>query len=145
VGIVNPVSGAPEVFCAAGNKIMRVLNGTQIDSVPWVGNRTLDGIWTHEGFPVFTSGDGVFENSKGECSEANIGASIYTNGIRGSALNNIVAVGDFGLITHFNGVSWHPFFENPGGDYYNVSVKENLIISVGEMNARGLIIIGRRN
>ncbi len=144
-GVVNPVTNATEVYCVAGNKLLRVRNGTRIDSVRWVGSRTLDGIWTHKGFPVFTSGDGVFENSSGECREVNIGASIYTNAIQGSSLNNIVAVGGFGLLAHFNGVTWNPFFQNTGGDYYNVVVEENLFIAVGEMNARGLIIIARRN
>jgi hypothetical protein len=142
-GLVNTVTEREEVYCAAGDRLLRIRNTNLVDSV-WGTNRTRDGIWTHEGFPIFTSGDGVFENSTGVCREVNIGVSIYTNGIRGSALNNIVAVGDFGLIAHFNGLSWHPFFENPAGDYYNVSVKENLIIAVGEVNSRGLILVGRR-
>ncbi len=144
-GVTNAVTSATEVYCAAGNRLLKVRNGTRIDSVWWVGSRTLDGIWTHQGFPLFTSGDGVFENSSGECREVNIGASIYTNAIRGSSLNNIIAVGDFGLLAHFNGATWNPFFRNTGGDYYNVAARENLFIAVGGMNARGLIIIGRRN
>lgn len=143
-GVVNPVTGREEVYCSAGDRVLRIRSTDNIDSV-WRTTRTRDGIWTHSGFPIFTAGDGVFENSAGRWQEANIGAGIYTNAIRGNALNDLFAVGDFGLLAHFNGMTWNPLVQNPGGDYYNLAMRDRLVVAVGEMNARGLIIIGRRN
>jgi hypothetical protein len=142
-GVVNPVTGKEEVYCSGGDRLVRIRNTAVVDLV-WSTNRTRDGIWTNFGHPIFTAGDGVFENSAGLWRQVNIGASIYTNAIRGKALNDLVAVGDFGLLAHFNGVTWEAFFQNSGGDYYNVGMLENIVVAAGEMNARGLLIIGRR-
>jgi hypothetical protein len=141
--VVNPVTGKEEVYCSGGDRLVRIRNTAVVDLV-WSTNRTRDGIWTNFGHPIFTAGDGVFENSAGLWRQVKIGASIYTNAIRGKALNDLVAVGDFGLLAHFNGVTWEAFFQNSGGDYYNVGMLENIVVAAGEMNARGLLIIGRR-
>ncbi|MGE5353398.1 MAG: WD40/YVTN/BNR-like repeat-containing protein [Acidobacteriota bacterium] len=54
--------------------------------------------------------------------------------IRGSAENNIFAVGSFGLIMHYNGKSWnrYPFYHKPyGGRIANVWVKDKAVVAVG--------------
>ena len=71
--------------------------------------------------------------------------------IRGSSINNIVTVGQYGRIWHFNGVSWR-FFEElvqPTDRLRSVSVKNDLVVSVGYryLNAIeqfGLIYLGRK-
>lgn len=53
-GVVNPVTGKEEVYCAANSffepaaekKILRITDGTHVDSVAWIG-RLLTGVWTH--------------------------------------------------------------------------------------------------
>jgi hypothetical protein len=152
-GATNPVSGDYEVYCAvssffspqADRRILRISGHTTVDSIRWDPQRNLDGIWTHNGFPLYTAGDGVFQNGSGRWQEVDIGASIYTNAIRGTGLNHIVAVGDFGVIAAFDGLSWQRFFENANASYYSVATKNNLTIAVGELNGRGFVTIGRRN
>ena len=148
-GVVNPVTGKEEVYCAASSffepvaekKILRITGGTHVDSVGWI-NRLLTGVWTHAGYPIFTSGDGVFENRTGQWRE--IPTGIYTNDVRGTGLNNIVAVGDFGFITHYNGIDWQTVATDNDAGYATVRLSGNLVFAVGRKNGRGLIAIGRR-
>ena len=148
-GVVNPATGKEEVYCAASSffepaaekKILRITGGTHVDSVGWI-NRLLTGVWTHAGYPIYTSGDGVFENRTGHWRE--IPTGIYTNDIRGTGLNNIVAVGDFGFITHYNGIDWQTVATDNDAGYATVRLSGNLVFAVGRKNGRGLIAIGRR-
>jgi hypothetical protein len=67
--------------------------------------------------------------------------------VRGSEINNVFTVGDFGEITHFNGVSWINLddFEVPDGRYrvlYSVWCTENKVFIVGVDENRAIIITG---
>ena len=149
-GVLNPATEREEVYCAASSffepsaekKILRITDGTHVDSIAWI-NRLLTGVWTNVGYPIFTSGDGIFEGRSGEWREVPTG--IYTNDIRGTGLNNIIAVGDFGFITHYNGIDWEQVGFDYDAGYATVRLNENLVIAVGRKNAQGLITMGRRN
>lgn len=72
--------------------------------------------------------------------------AIYTNCIRGNAENDIVVAGDFGLLAHFNGATWHLYPEAgfPGGVYESVSIRGNMVVAVGWMGSRVIIARGVR-
>jgi hypothetical protein len=147
---MNPVTGMEEVFCPVTSffdvngdrRILRIINGTQVDSLPWI-NRLLGGLWTNAGYPLYACGDGLFENRS--CQWREIPTGVYTNDIRGAGLNNIVAVGDFGYIVHFDGNEWQNVGYDFNAGYSSVAVSENFIIAVGNKNGRALVTIGRRN
>ena len=149
-GVLNPAAEKEEVYCAASSffepsaekKILRITDGTHVDSIAWI-NRLLTGVWTNVGYPIFTSGDGIFEGRSGEWREVPTG--IYTNDIRGTGLNDIIAVGDFGFITHYNGIEWQQVGFDYEAGYATVRPKGDLVIAVGRKNAQGLITVGRRN
>ncbi len=69
--------------------------------------------------------------------------------IRGAGYNDIVAVGSFGKIDHFNGASWEKRRMGTGGnnlaDFSSVSIKNNTVCAVGTVGAASIIIVGRRN
>ena len=149
-GVVNPVTGKEEVYCAASSffepsaekKILRITEQTHVDSLPWI-NRLVTGVWTHASYPIYTSGDGVFENRSGHWRE--IPTGIYTNDIRGTALNNIIAVGDFGFMIHYNGIEWQTVASDVEAGYATVRLNGSLVCAVGRKGARALVTIGRRN
>jgi hypothetical protein len=150
-GVMNSVTGKAEVFCPVSSfftpgdrRILRITDQTQVDSVPWSPGRLMSSLWTNRLYPLFTAGDGVFENSRGVWREAHTGASIYTNKIRGTALNDIVAVGDFGYITHYNGLGWQLVGYDYDAGYGSVAVKGTVVVAVGRKNAQGIVSIGRR-
>lgn len=67
--------------------------------------------------------------------------------IRGTGLNDVFAVGSYGEILHFNGVNWKSYQGETGqfyGNYGCISIKNNLVVSVGYENQQAKILIGQR-
>jgi len=67
--------------------------------------------------------------------------------VRGSNINNIFTAGDFGEITHFDGLTWQDIsdFEVPNGKYrvlHSVWCTENKVFIVGEDENRAIVITG---
>jgi hypothetical protein len=149
-GITNPVTGKEEVYCPVTSfftpgdkKILKITNHANVDSIKWEPQRNIFAVWTDRGFPLYTAGSGVFENSRGSWREAPLPA-IYTNAVRGSTNADVVVAGDLGLVAHFNGVDWHVYPEAYNAQYFSVYIKGNMVALVGERNGRGVITIGRR-
>ena len=114
------------------------------------------GLWFVANKKYYVVGDGVFEKSSLQSSSwyrYPLGevASDYSDAIRGNGLNDIVIVGDFADISHFNGSSWREYKEiqNPSDQLLSVSIKGNIIITVGQryidgIHNYGVIYLGRR-
>ena len=67
--------------------------------------------------------------------------------IEGNGLNDIVIVGAFGLVEHFNGIEWKNFQNELSieGSYGRVSIKGSTLCSVGGLNdGRAIVLIGKR-
>lgn len=63
----------------------------------------------------------------------------------GNAWNNVFTVGDFGLVSHFNGSTWKHYNVNlPMANFYSVSIKENMVTAVGQNGDKAVILIGKR-
>ncbi|NOX19346.1 MAG: glucosyl transferase, partial [Chlorobi bacterium] len=70
-----------------------------------------------------------------------------TTKIRGNNLNDIIVVGAYGEVLHYNGLNWKSFHDETGlnnGSYSGLAFKGNLIITVGGNNALGVITVGKR-
>ena len=64
--------------------------------------------------------------------------------ITGNGWNDIMAVGGFGLIAHFNGENWKEYkspevFDLSGGNYYKVKSNQNKFVLIGSMNQRAYV------
>jgi len=71
---------------------------------------------------------------------------LYKEAIRGNDWNDVIVTGDFGLISHFNGLNWqHYEIELPWSNLYSVSVKGNIVVTVGQDGDYAVIAIGKRN
>jgi hypothetical protein len=70
---------------------------------------------------------------------------IYKESIRGTEINNVFIAGDFGLVSHFNGVTWKHYTGNelPNllGNYYSVNLKNNIMVAVGQLNSGQAIVL----
>lgn len=58
------------------------------------------------------------------------------------------AVGDFLEIAHFNGVSWHNYLDeisSPNGGLGRITVKGNMMVTVGSEGSIALVVVGKRN
>lgn len=72
----------------------------------------------------------------------------YINAIRGNAWNDIVAVGAFGTLLHYNGSTWYNFTQQlniPNCVFCSVSIKDNLVVAVGTLGGdRAIAVVGVR-
>jgi hypothetical protein len=150
-GVRNIRTGNYEIYCAVTDffqpkdrKILRITNTNIVDSITWNTGKDVVSVWSDNGMFLYACGNGVFENSSGAWKEIKFG--VYTNHVRGSAANNVFAVGDFGLIAHFNGSTWQAFYpESNVGAYNSVAVMGNTVIAVGTtMSGQAIITIGTR-
>lgn len=145
--------GNSPVYCAVSNsfdpneekRILKITNGTKVDTVSWVG-REVSSVWTPDGTHLYACGDGVFENDGGGWKEMVTGASIYTSCIRGNGTNDIVVVGGFGFIAHWNGAHWEIYPPSMDVLYTKVAMKGNMIVAVGNSatSEQAVITVGSR-
>lgn len=74
----------------------------------------------------------------------------FPNSLRGNGVNDMVIVGDYSMLAHFNGITCKYFRELRTQDIalYAVAQKGDLIVAVGELyhpfNSKGIVFWGRR-
>jgi hypothetical protein len=139
---------ASEKYTGGEKRLLRLRNGTIIDLVPWsMQDRRIHSVWFDQQSPIFTSGGGVFQSREyGTWNEMSVPLT-FTNCIRGNASNDLIVVGDYGIVAHYNGVIWRVFDELAitVGNYESVSIKKNFIVIVGFSGSNAIIVAGRRD
>ena len=69
----------------------------------------------------------------------------YLESVHGNGSNDLFAAGHLQIIIHYNGKSWYSYFEsNPATVYYDIKVKNDLIVAVGTNGPQAVMMIGRR-
>ena len=152
-GITDQTSNQQKVFCAVSNvfeisdhKILTIDENNNIDSLHWDQDRRINSVWSDNGWIVYTSGGGVFNNKPGRWMEETAIPLYYTNRIRGNGLNDIFVAGDFGLLAHFSGTGWKIYNEYLFvASSLSISVNRDVIAAVGRQGGKALIIVGKRN
>lgn len=158
-GTVDLLTGQQQVLAVASNEftndgvaILQILpTPVMMLSTSGLPTTSLVGIWGSNGAKYYACGDGLYTTNNLRSSwEKLVGVPpIYKEGVRGNSLNDIIAVGDFGLILHWNGLTWReysgsevPHFQ---GQYLAVSIRGNTVVAVGFLNsATAITIVGRR-
>lgn len=108
-------------------------------------------LWKTPGGKLLIGGTALLEYNGSSLQEIQIpGRTRGIVKIRGSNVNNIFTAGDFGEITHFNGLNWKDIdiFEVPDGRYrvlYSVWCTENKVFVVGVDENRVIVITGTLN
>ena len=144
---------ASDLFTANGNMVLQI-NGSQVNAVSNKGLPvySFSSIWLNNPDKAYLAGSGIYINNHfsngGTWKELQPRASNdYLNSIRGNDVNDIVAVGSFGEVVHFNGVRWVSYISQTGlsnGEYLSVAIKGNEIIAVGYDGAKAVILMGKR-
>ncbi len=126
------------------HKILKINEDNSIEEFPWLEDERVSCIWTRNGLPIYSAGDGV-HIWRGE-SWDKIGGlpSKFAGHVSGTALNNIFVVGDFNMILHYNGETWNTIEDNKYGWYQTVVMEENTVVLVGTREGKAIIKIGRR-
>jgi hypothetical protein len=157
-GAINPNTGNSEILAVASyqdtsvdRKILQI-NGNTATTISSNGiNWDLHSLWFKSQSQYFVVGSGIYnKNLLSDISWSmkywNV-TNDYTNCIRGNDINDIVAVGAFGEVIHYNGKRWKSFRDEtglPNGEYLSVAIKGNLIVAVGEEGQQAVILVGKR-
>lgn len=132
------------VFDIGDYKLLTIDKSGKVDSIPWVGQYRIHSVWSPDGKKIFTAGDGIYENKRGTWHEYKGVFHYYTRKIRGTGLNDIFTVGDYGIAAHFNGFKWKVYNElYTDGAYNAVAINKNIVVLVGYTDSKAIIIMGK--
>jgi hypothetical protein len=144
-GASNPFTGgaialmlASATTNPADNRILRLHTGGFIDSMALTPTprRMMEGVWYDGQSKLYVCGDGLFSYDGSDWKQVTGVPAIFKHAVRGTRANDIMMVGDFGLVTHYNGSTWHAYQElSLSGDYRAVAIKGKLVIAVGDAGA----------
>ena len=155
-GIVNQQSGERTVLCAASHplgygekKILSINQSNNVDTLPWPSQRVVMSVWISKPSTFYTCGGGVFRRSIDQQWKEIAGANVIptlTEKVRGTTDNDFFVAGDFGVVAHFNGVSFKLYPEASAARVYkSLDFKGNQMVAVGYTSSRGIVVRGMRN
>ena len=151
-GVVEP-NGQRTILLAASNrysagekKLLSLNASGSVDSLAWSPGTKLNTVWFASKDKLFVGGDGAYSGTPSSWTGIAVLASAFTTRIRGTAQNDVVAVGAFGSCSHFNGDTWktYPEVSLPGGSYEGLAVTKSFVVAVGFAGDRAVALRGRR-
>jgi len=155
-GSVNKDTNELEIIALASNsginqrkKIVRIKDQI-VETLPDSGLADyLSTLWFISGRKYCIGGQGYYESETfGPVWERdNTIPQFHITSIRGAGLNDIVLGGSFGLLMHYNGVSWMNY-AYISASYFDVitrvAIKGNTIVAAGFKGSKAVILIGKR-
>ncbi len=112
---------------------------------------SLKTLWFKSTKHYFIAGSGIYEKHllteklwKNEPLDI---TTFYINKIRANNINDVVGIGAFGDLVHFNGLKWKTDYVEPElnfGSYLSVDIKNNILVTVGLENNQAVIFLGVR-
>ncbi len=148
-GYVHP-DGNYSVFFAfsdsykPGRHVLLTLdNGNSLESLDWPDSVYIESIWTDSPRYLFACGSGVWQRGPLGWRKYQNLPNVFRERIRGSGVNNILVVGHYGQILHYNGKDWRVFQFNPEiGILMGLAMKGSLVYAVGvALNTHRVFII----
>ncbi len=143
---------ASDTRLLTGRALLKV-QGSAVSSLPIAGlGQILGGIWFIPNRRYYIVGDGLYvsRSCDGTTPWMNLGPTLTPYAltkVRGTALNDVIFVGDFGVVFHFNGLSFRNYQSQTylaNGFYTGVDVKGKFVVAVGLDGARAVALRGYR-
>jgi hypothetical protein len=158
-GSRNLRTGETEIYAVAAKQFVtfdrRILR-VRSSGVEAVSDSTfpysLHGVWLKGGGPYYVVGSGIYRKRDpmraGPWQWLHPGVTpYYTYAIRGNDVNDVFICGSYGELLHFNGIQFRSYQNTPGFsaiEFYEVSCLGNLVVTVGYIQSRAVVVIGRR-
>jgi len=158
-GSRNLRTGETEIYAVAAKqfvtfdrRILRVrssgVEAVSDSTIPY----SLHGVWLKGGGPYYVVGSGIYRKRDpmraGPWQWLHPGVTpYYTYAIRGNDVNDVFICGSYGELLHFNGIQFRSYQNTPGFsaiEFYEVSCLGNLVVTVGYIQSRAVVVIGRR-
>ncbi len=153
-GARNNQSGQYEILCVAeaygvpgGSKILAIENtGVHEVTTNSLESWGVEGIWFVPNRYYIVIGQGVWRSGSPEGNWWFVDTlpSIATTSISGQRLNDVTVCGAFWLLGHWNGVSWHTYFQRTSGSFTSVQMMGNLLMAVGGIGNRAFVVRASR-
>jgi hypothetical protein len=142
---------ASQQYTSFERRILRI-SGLSVDALPDVPlAQPLSTCWFVSGVRYIVAGSGIHE--KGTLEEVlwrpspDNGTRFYIEAIRGTAANDIFAVGHFGECVHYSGRTWKSYSNQTAiasGAYFRVAANSQSVIMVGQSSPLAVILMGTR-
>ncbi len=126
---------ASDLFLNHGKKIFKIENNN-VTVIPDEGlSNSIHTVWFVPEKKYFVGGDGLFSTtslSENWTRHTEL-PSYYKDAVRGNSLNDIIVVGAFGILLHYNGNSWKNFQDITyiNGALGRVDIKGNVVCTCG--------------
>ena len=153
-GVRKNKSGQYEILCVAeeygnlgGSKILSIESSNVIEiSTNGLLSSGLWGIWFVPQRQYIAVGDGLWETHSlgGSWVRSESLPALFKTSIDGKDLNDVVIVGAFWLLAHYNGINWRTYFPVTSGSFTSVAMKDDVLIAVGGTGNQPVAAIGRR-
>jgi hypothetical protein len=129
------------------------IQGTSVAKLDTAGLRiALSSVWFSNDQDFYLAGDGLFTKNKLTDLRWDLHEeqpSIYKRRVRGNAGNDVFVVGDFGLVSHYNGSSWRHYRDREVPSFFGLlssaAVTRDVMVAVGEINDRALVLRAKRH
>ena len=149
-GIQQILCVASDKYTNEGSKLLQIKDNTVTalpdSGLPW----SLSSVWFMSNGKYYIAGDGLFETSSLGSAWAQVSGlpQIYSDAIRGEGYNDIVVSGSNGTLSHFNGIRWTNYINNPlpyiTGRLVSANIKGNIIVAVGFSGDNAYLVMGKR-
>ncbi len=160
-GDKNPFTGKTEIICGASNQIprlesdvFRIKSDKTTEEMSQIGlGQSYAPVYFKAGIRYYLVGDGLYEKTYKDTAKwvnLNFNRKITSNfmeAIRGDGLNDIIVVGAFGEVIHYNGITWRSLKNEEttiNGLYLSVKIKGNQMVAVGFDGNKAVILMGHR-
>ncbi|HRI47085.1 MAG TPA: hypothetical protein PK559_08280 [Ignavibacteriaceae bacterium] len=139
------ISSEKEILQISNNIVKKLSTNTNPPMEPLVTT------WFVPNRKYYVAGSGIYQ--KNSLMDSLWKHNLYsittyaTTSIRGNGINDVIGVGAFGDVVHFNGKNWKSDYQEPllsNGSYTEVDIKGNLVVAVGGNNSKAVALFGRR-
>jgi hypothetical protein len=162
-GDKSTITEKTEIICGAYNQIprsvsdiIRINSDNTTEKLSQIGlGQSYAAVYFIAGLRYYLVGDGLYEKTfKDTTRWVNLNSnrkitSNFMDAIRGNGLNNIIVVGAYGEVLHYNGIRWKSLKNDEttlsNGSYYSVAVKNKTVVAVGYDENGAIILVGKRN
>ena len=151
-GYVDPKSGEKTVLATVTDRyslgeirLFSISKQGVKDTLNWSPSHKVYTVWLGKQTSVYAGGAGLFQYRARQWNRIQIPDYFITR-IRGSSKSNLMVVGAFGLVAHYNGSSWKTYSQliMMNGQLEGLAVKDRLAIAVGQLGNSAVIVKGKQ-
>lgn len=152
-GVPQGYSSSPELYIGATTlyesiretKLLHISSKNTVDSLEWSSQWLISSVWASTNKTLYIGSGAFIIYRKKIVQEKYFGT--FISKLRGNEQNDLILVGDYGFVIHYNGQTWKSYAELylSNGGYRAASIKNNIIAAVGYEGDKALLTIGKRN